>query len=105
MPNTTAYIVNKPADVKKFQGVGTAGALLLETLSYYDGAATWNQAPSAGFATKAGRWLSSPSSFVETTKEYDSWGNITAEVNALGARTSYGFDSTYHLFKTSTTTR
>jgi RHS repeat-associated protein len=103
VPNPTAYIVKLPADVKMFQGVGTAGALLNETLTYYDGAASWNQAPSAGLPTKVAKWLSSPSSFVQTTKEYDSWGNVTAEVNALGARTTFVFDATYHLFKTSTT--
>ncbi len=103
VPNPTAYIVKLPADVKTFQGVGTAGALLNETITYYDGAASWNQAPSAGLPTKLSKWLSSPSSFVQTSKEYDSWGNVTAEVNALGARTTFVFDATYHLFKTSTT--
>lgn len=100
VPNRTAYIVNRPADVKEHQGAGTAGALLNETLSYYDGATAWSQAPTAGLETKTARWLSNPSSFVETSKEYDSWGNVTAEVNALGARTTFAFDATYHLFKT-----
>lgn len=103
VPNTTAYIVNKPADVKVYQGTTTTGTLLNETLTYYDGATQWNAAPSAGLPTKEGRWLSSPSSFVETKKEYDAWGNITAEVNALGARTTFTFDTTYHQFKTSET--
>ncbi len=103
VPNTTAYIVNKPADVKTFQGVGTAGALLNETQSYYDGASTLNQAPSTGLETKMARWLSSSNSFVETHKEYDRFGNVTAEVNALGARKTCVFDPTYHLFKTSET--
>lgn len=103
VPNTTAYIINKPADAKVYQGVGTTGTVLNETLSYYDNATAWNAAPSAGFLTKEGKWLSSPSSFVETKKEYDGWGNVTAEVNPLGARTTTTFDSTYHLYKTSTT--
>ncbi len=103
VPNTALYIVNKPADVKVHQGVGTAGALLKETLSYYDGAATWNQAPSAGLPTQVARWLSSPSSFLATKKEYDAWGNVTADENALGARTTYVFDATYHMFRTSET--
>lgn len=100
VPNTTAYIVDKVANVKVYQGVGTTGTLLNETRTYYDGASGWNTAPSAGFPTKEGRWLSSPSSFVETRKEYDAWGNVTADVNELGARTTRTFDSTYHLFKT-----
>jgi RHS repeat-associated protein len=103
VPNTTKYIVSKPADVKKLAGVGTGGALLTETLTYYDNATAWNQAPTIGNATKEGRWLSSPSSFVETRKEYDTWGNVTAEINALGARRQIAFDTTYRIFAISDT--
>ena len=103
VPNTTAYLVSKPADEKLFDGAGTAGALLNETLRYYDGAASWNQPPSAGLQTKEARWLSSPSSFVETRREYDAWGNVTAEIDALGARTEIEIDPIYHRFPTSTT--
>ncbi len=103
VPNTTAYVVNKPADVKVHQGIGTAGTLLKETLTYYDGATTWNQAPSAGLPTKVARWLSSPSSFVEKKKEYDAWGNVTADENEIGARMTYTYDATYHLFRTGDT--
>ncbi|HUQ01565.1 MAG TPA: RHS repeat-associated core domain-containing protein [Kofleriaceae bacterium] len=103
VPNTAAYIVDRPADVKSFQGVGSGGTLLNETLSYYDGAASWNVAPSAGLETRHARWLSAPSSFVATQREYDAWGNVTADVNALGARTTYAYDATFHLFETSRT--
>jgi RHS repeat-associated protein len=103
VPNPTAYIVNKPAAVTTFQGVGTAGARLTQTLSHYDGATTWTQAPSAGLETKTARWLSTINSFVETGKEYDTWGNLTAEVNAVGARTTLGYDPTYHVFQISET--
>lgn len=103
VPNTTAFIVDRVADVKTYQGVGTTGALLNETVSYYDGAATWNQAPSAGLLTKTARWLSSPSSFVVTENEHDAWGNVTATVNELGARTTVVFDATYHVFPISST--
>ncbi|HUQ04806.1 MAG TPA: FG-GAP-like repeat-containing protein [Kofleriaceae bacterium] len=103
VPNTAAYIVNRPADVKTFAGVGTGGALLNETATYYDNATTWNAAPTVGNATKEARWLSSPSSFVETRKEFDAWGNTTAEVNALGARKTFAFDATYRIFALSET--
>lgn len=103
VPNTSAYIVNKASNVKVYQGVGTTGTLLNETQNYYDGASSSNTMPSAGFQTKEGRWLSSPSSFVDTKKEYDAWGNVTADINELGARTTYTYDSTYHLYKTSET--
>ncbi len=103
VPNTEAYIVNRPAEAKTFAGIGTGGALLNETLSYYDDAKGWDQAPTAGLPTATVRWLSSPSSFVETRKEYDAWGNVIAELDAVGARTSYTFDPTYHLFQTGAT--
>jgi len=103
VPNTTAFIVNKPAAVTAFQGVGTGATLLSETRSNYDGATTWNQAPSAGLSTRTGKWLSTTSAFIETNREYDSWGNLTAEINPLGNRTTLGWDPTYHLFQTSET--
>jgi RHS repeat-associated protein len=103
VPNTTAYIVNQPAEAKTFEGVGTGGALLKQALTFYDGATRWDQPPSAGLATTEVRWLSNPSSFVETHTEYDARGNVTADIDALGARTEHTFDPIYHLFETSTT--
>ncbi|PWW67108.1 RHS repeat-associated core domain-containing protein [Actinokineospora spheciospongiae] len=102
VPNTAAYIVDKPADVITYEGVGSGGAKLTETRTSYDGAGTWNQAPSAGLETKRGKWLSTTGSFVETGKEYDARGNLTAEVNELGARTTLGYDPA-HRFQTSET--
>jgi RHS repeat-associated protein len=103
VPNTGAYIVNKPADVTLFAGAGTGGAKVTETRTSYDGASTWNQAPSAGLDTTTGKWLSSNDSFVESGKEYDTWGNLTAEITPLGARTTLTWDATYHQFQTSET--
>lgn len=102
VPNVAAYIVKKPAEAKTFEGVGTQGALLEETLSYYDGATSWDRAPSAGLETTTARWLSSPSSFVETHEEHDQWGNVTAEIDAMGARTEHVYDETHHLLKIAT---
>jgi len=103
VPNTAAYIVNKPAAVKIVAGVGTGGTRLSETRTNYDGATTWNQAPAAGLETRSGRWLSTKDAFVETGKEYDAWGNLTAEINPVGARTTLGYDPIYHVFQTSET--
>jgi RHS repeat-associated protein len=100
VPNTTAYLVNKSAAERKYQGVGTAGTKLGETLAYYDNATTWNQAPTKGLATKAGQWRSATDTYAESRKEYDEWGNLTAEINPLGARTELGWDPTYHSYQT-----
>ncbi|WP_328324867.1 C39 family peptidase [Kribbella sp. NBC_00382] len=102
-PNTSDYIVDKPAAMTTFQGIGTTGTKLTETLAYYDGATTPNQPPTTGLETKTAKWLSTDNSYVATGKEYDTWGNVTAEINALGARTTLGWDPTYHLFQTSET--
>ncbi|WBQ08193.1 RHS repeat-associated core domain-containing protein [Kribbella sp. CA-293567] len=103
IPNTEAYLVAKPAGMKTFQGVGTTGSKLSESIAYYDGATTPNQPPTKGLETRSGQWLSTTDSFVDTRKEYDTWGNVTAEINALGARTTLGWDQTYHLYQTSET--
>lgn len=103
VPNTTAFVVNKPAAVTVFHGDGTGGTKLSEVRSNYDGAATWNQAPSAGLSTRTGKWLSTTNSFIESNREFDSWGNLTAETDPLGARTALGYDPTYHRFQTSET--
>ncbi|UOX90536.1 hypothetical protein MUY14_07905 [Amycolatopsis sp. FBCC-B4732] len=102
VPNTAAYIVNKPAAVKVVTGVGAGGTKLSETRTGYDGAA-WDQAPAAGYATSSAQWLSTRDAFVGTGKEYDAWGNLTAEIDALGGRTTLGYDPAYHSFQTSET--
>ena len=103
VPNTSAYIVNQPAEAKTFAGVGQDGELLEQTVTYYDGATGWDRAPTAGLPTTTARWLSSPGAFVETRKDYDAWGNVVAEIDAVGARTEHGYDPTHHRFRTSTT--
>ena len=103
-PNSTSYVVNKPGAVWTYDGIGTSGALLTTTQSYYDNATSWSAPPpSAGLLTKELRWLSSPSSFVSTQREYDAWGNVTATIDELGERTETAFDSVYHLLPTSQT--
>jgi RHS repeat-associated protein len=103
LPNTAAYIVSLPAEVKAFEGVGTSGELLAQTLSFYDGAGGWDQPPQSGIETTAAHWLSNPSSFVETHTEYDEWGNVVADIDPVGARTEYVYDDTYHLYRVSET--
>ncbi|MFI5728708.1 RHS repeat-associated core domain-containing protein [Kribbella sp. NPDC051587] len=99
VPNTSAYIVNKPAVEKVMVG----GTRLNETRTRYDGATTWNQAPSAGYATATARWLSTADDFVEKRQEFDEFGNLVAEVNEVGERTALAYDPTYHLFQVSET--
>lgn len=103
VPNTAAYIVDKPARQRVVAGVDEAGERLLETRWAYDGADDWQVAPSAGLETTQARWASQTDDFVETHMEYDDWGNVTAQIDEVGARTTHTFDDTHHLFEVSTT--
>ena len=99
-PNTSNYVVGKHAAIDMFAGLGTTGSLLTQALLYYDNNTTWATAPSAGKVTKTASWLSTTNSYVSKSAEYDAWGNVTAEIDELGNRTSFTIDSTYHLFVT-----
>jgi len=106
VPNTEAYIVNRPARRATYVGLDASGERLLETQWSYDGADgddAWQQAPSAGLETGRARWSSSTDRFVETQTEFDRWGNVTAQVDEVGARADFEFDPTHHLFQISTT--
>ncbi|MDI5980668.1 RHS repeat-associated core domain-containing protein [Amycolatopsis magusensis] len=103
VPNTAAYVVGKPASVAVFQGADATGTRLAETRTHYDGAAAWDQAPAAGLDTATARWLSDTGAFVTTGKERDAWGNVTAEINGVGARKSTAFDPVHHRFAISET--
>ncbi|OLR91813.1 RHS repeat-associated core domain-containing protein [Actinokineospora bangkokensis] len=103
VPNTAAYIVGKPAVETVRAGVGPSGAKLTEKRHHYDGATTWDQAPTKGLETKTGDWLSTSDSFVEQTQEHDAWGNLTARVNPLGARTAMAYDPAHHQYQVAET--
>jgi RHS repeat-associated protein len=95
VPNTTAYIVGKPALAQTFAGIGTGGAKLQEARVYYDGAVTWNVQPSQGYPTQTDQWLKSETEdrYVSSSTAYDTWGNPTSVTDPTGRR-----DTTDHLF-------
>ncbi|UJW28410.1 hypothetical protein L3Q67_24340 [Saccharothrix sp. AJ9571] len=103
VPNTSAYIVGEPASATVFQGIGATGTRLAETRTHYDGAATADQPPSAGLDTATAHWLSGTGAFAVTGKERDAWGNVTAEINAVGARKTTTYDEAHHRFAVSET--
>ena len=76
-PNTTKYIVNKPALVQTFQGVGASGTKLSESQMFYDGSGALAVAPPTGLLTQTSAWLDKPTSTYVTTKmTYDANGNF-----------------------------
>jgi RHS repeat-associated protein len=101
-PNTEHYIVGKPAVIATVKGLSTLD-LLTQSLIYYDGAATWDQPPSMGGATQSCNWNNATNSYVCAGTEYDERGNVTAEVDPVGSRTTHEYDPYYHEFVTKTT--
>ena len=97
-PNEADYIVGLPARVQTFEGAGTSGMLLAESLTYYDGAVTWNAPPLRGDATMTQAWDDQSGGYVTTQAEYDAAGNLTATVDLLGARSELVYDATYNRF-------
>ncbi len=103
-PNTTAYIVNRPAVVRAFDGTGAATTpKLSETLYHYDGASSSDTPPTRGLITAKLEWLDTLDAYVTTRSEYDSFGNLTAQVDALGGRVQTEHDPVFHLYPTTIT--
>ena len=84
VPNTGAYIVAAAASTTSYAGVGTAGAVLGQTQFHYDGAATWNQAPTRGDRTQTRQWLNPGNTWVTTSATYDTFGNVLTTTDELG---------------------
>lgn len=107
VPNTTAYIVNRPSRTDT-RIDSTTGTKISETWFDYDGL-TNGQAPTKGDLTRETHWLAGGINPV-TQYAYDSFGNrigmIDAKLNtcaATGYTSKITYDSTYHTFPVSTT--
>jgi RHS repeat-associated protein len=103
-PNTAAFIVSRTALTETRDGVGFTGNLQGQTLYYYDGSGSWDALPGRGRVTTTLQWHERTGGYVTTRSEYDAWGNLVAEVGALGARTTYTVDPTYRQYVVATTT-
>ncbi len=101
-PNQGTYIVNKASRERLHAGDGAGFPLVADTITLYDNTATEGAAPVRGDPTQIRRWLDTAADWVTRAREYDSYGNLTAETNEVGATTRYSYDPTYHLFITST---
>lgn len=72
------------------------GTLVAENQYQYDGTPTTQLPPGTvdkGNVTQFHRWLSVPNSFVTSKSEYNSYGQITAVIDANGIRTQTVYDS------------
>jgi RHS repeat-associated protein len=93
--NTSAYIVDKPMAVTVEDASGT---VLRQSQTFYDGANDNLTAPVKGHATTNRAWLASENRWVGSTAQYDSYGNVVAQVDALGNRTETSYDPVFHQY-------
>jgi RHS repeat-associated protein len=103
VPNTSAYIVNAPARERTLAGVDASGSLLAENQHLYDGAASWNTAPTDGNETQRLTLADAGTQrYVQKLAEYDRFGNVIAKTDEVGNRTAYVYDDIYNQFVTET---
>ncbi|MGE7155982.1 RHS repeat-associated core domain-containing protein [Methylorubrum rhodesianum] len=76
---------------------------MADTITLYDNTTTEGAAPARGDPTQTRRWLDTAGDWVTRAREYDSYGNLTAETNEVGATTRYTYDPGYHVFVVATT--
>ena len=101
-PNTADYLVSCAGREQTFEGVNlTTTPLLAESQVYYDGAGAYTTAPTRCEATTR-RGLISGTTFATTTREFDSFGNVVADVDAMGNRTGTIYDAESSLYPVET---
>ncbi len=108
--NLTDYIVNRPATKIRNAGL-TASTDRTTWLDYeiyhYDGLA-FGQPPTRGNLTTLNLWDGDVNSsgigeVLERGYGYDAYGNVTSEEDALNNTTTFAYDTSKHLFRTTET--
>jgi len=102
-PNTSLYIVDRPAQVAVYAGIDETGTLLSRTRIRYDGASNETTPPTKGDPTQTLKWLNTSGADVVASATYDGSGNKLSDTDEVGNTTSYAYDTAYHLFLTQTT--
>jgi RHS repeat-associated protein len=113
--NTSAFLVAHAASATTYAGNGTGGAMLAQTLNYYDCDPVTLQncsnsaAPTKGLLNRADEYLNRQSysnltsSYLTTKSLYDSHGNVTDTYDANNNHTSVAYDTTYSVYSTKAT--
>lgn len=101
VPNTAAYLVAYPASVTLHAGLSRGGALLNETLTWYDGANSHLGAPAKGDPTAVLARLGDR--YLKTTRAFDGYGNEVSVTTPLGHSTTTAWDTPLGLFPSSRT--
>lgn len=103
VPNTSSYLVGLPAYENTYEGIGTGGSLMRQSLYHYDNNTSYNSAPSKGLLTRVRKWDSTSGGYTSAQMTYDTYGNIVAQTDERGSITTTQFDSTYHVYPVSAT--
>ncbi len=90
--NLTDYLVSFPTAVTVRDASST---VLRDAQLYYDGASSAATAPAKGHITTTRNWLNPGNRWIASTSSYDSYGNLVAQVDALGNRTEIDYDATH----------
>ena len=97
-PNRDEYILGLPLYENVYEGIGTEGKLIEQTLNYYDNSTLLMTRPEKGNLTMVSKWNDQTGDFVSVRIEYDQWGNVVKKFDELGYETRITFDPTYHVF-------
>lgn len=105
-PNTTDYILNKPASITGREGLDPGAKMISGVRYIYDSASDWDSAPTKGHVTKTLKWLNTTNSYIGSTAGaapqydtvYDAWGNVLSAIDAENNVTTYQIDPTYHQY-------
>ncbi|MGR9355869.1 RHS repeat-associated core domain-containing protein [Rhizobium leguminosarum] len=99
-PNTSAYIVSLPTSKTVRFGLDGASPVGSYEEYLYDGATAVATPPAKGNLTQKLAYMSVGSTprSSSTAYGYDTYGNRISETDALGNRTEWDYDATYHLY-------
>ncbi|MBY3136109.1 RHS repeat-associated core domain-containing protein [Rhizobium laguerreae] len=99
-PNTSAYVVSLPSSKTVRFGLDAASPIGSKEEYLYDDATAIATPPVKGNVTQKLAYMSvgGTQRVSPTTYGYDAYGNRIAETDALGNRTEWDYDATYHLY-------
>jgi RHS repeat-associated protein len=97
-PNPSAYIVGLLGASNVFEGLQASGTILNSTTNAYDGAGSWNTAPTKGDVTTRSVWLREENRYLSGSTQYDTFGNVLSATDPTGKVTSATYETTFNAF-------
>jgi RHS repeat-associated protein len=86
-PNPATFVIGAVAAETEYPTL-TGGPIVRQTLNLYDGAASWDAAPTRGELTRAQDWLDTATGYLERSWVRDANGNVVAATDRVGATTT-----------------